>query len=228
MNGFLLFLMFRGMMKILYTENFVKKVLEKYIKVNHINYLNSGNHCDAFVFNKTYVIKLPKNKKANDSLKKEVYVLTNLKGKLNLDIPTIEFTGNFKFNNENFIFTVSKLLAGKTLVKKDFINLPQQIEDKNANAISLFLFLLHKQKEIFQAKRKDLCLIHGDFSLNHCLFDSTNHICAILDFADVRIGKFKSDFNYLLDDDDEEEFGKNFGLKVLKQYLILKNGALWK
>ena len=60
--------------------------------------------------------------------------------------------------------------------------------------------------------------MHGDFSLNHCLFDENNLICNVLDFGDTRIGKAKSDFVYLLEAEDDEEFGIEFGNEVLKIY----------
>lgn len=79
-------------------------------------------------------------------------------------------------------------------------------------------YTLHNQKQVLGIKRKDFVLLHGDFSLNHILFDKNNLPCAILDFGDTRIGKSMSDFIYLLDEEDDEEFGKNFGLQVLKEY----------
>lgn len=89
---------------------------------------------------------------------------------------------------------------------------------QNAEIIADFLYRLHNQKDIFSIKRKDLVLLHGDFSLNHILFNNENVVCGILDFADSRVGKFKSDFSYLLDDEDDEEFGANFGKTVLSIY----------
>ena len=102
--------------------------------------------------------------------------------------------------------------------RQKFISLPKKILNKNAEIIANFLVELHSQKHIIQIKRKDLCLLHGDFSLNHCLFDENNLICSVLDFGDTRIGKAKSDFVYLLDAEDDEEFGVEFGQKVLDFY----------
>ena len=96
-----------------------------------------------------------------------------------------------------------------------FISLPKKILNKNAEIIAKFLVELHSQKHIFEIKRKDLCLLHGDFSLNQCLFDENNLVCGVLDFGDTRIGKAKSDFVYLLDGEDDEEFGVEFGQKIL-------------
>lgn len=63
--------------------------------------------------------------------------------------------------------------------------------------------------------------LHGYFSLNHILFDDKNKVCGILDFADARVGKFTSDFVYLLDDEDQEEFGIKFDKLVLEKYTNL-------
>lgn len=60
--------------------------------------------------------------------------------------------------------------------------------------------------------------LYFTLSLNHCLFDENNLICSVLDFGDTRIGKAKSDFVYLLDAEDDEEFGVEFGQKVLDFY----------
>ena len=50
------------------------------------------------------------------------------------------------------------------------------------------------------------------------MFDENNLPCGVLDFGDARVGKPISDFVYLLDDEDDEEFGKEFGLQVLEKY----------
>ena len=42
-------------------------------------------------------------------------------------------------------------------------------------------------------------------------------ICGVLDFGDIRVGKYKSDFIYLLDEEDDE-FGIEFANGVLKIY----------
>lgn len=61
-------------------------------------------------------------------------------------------------------------------------------------------------------------MLHGDFSLNHVLFDENNLACGVLDFGDSRVGKPMEDFIYLLDNEDDEEFGSKFGEMVLKRY----------
>ena len=205
-------------MKVKYSEQFAKSIIEKYINVDSIKHIGSGNHSDAFVVNDNLVIKLPKHKKASDCLIDEMKVLKGLDNRLSVNIPNVEFYGTYVNEGQNFVFFASKKLNGSKLSRQKFISLPKKILNKNAEIIANFLVELHSQKHIIQIKRKDLCLLHGDFSLNHCLFDENNLICSVLDFGDTRIGKAKSDFVYLLDAEDDEEFGVEFGQKVLDFY----------
>ena len=209
-------------MKLKYSEEFAKSIIEKCIKVDSIKHIGSGNHSDAFVVNDNLVIKLPKHKKASDCLIDEMKVLRGLENRLSVNIPNVEFDGTFVSDSQNFVFFASRKLTGNKLSRQKFVSLPKSILNKNAEIVAKFLIELHKQKHIFEIKRKDLCLLHGDFSLNHCLFDENNLVCSILDFGDTRIGKAKSDFIYLLDAEDDEEFGIEFGRKVLEIYNKLK------
>ena len=202
----------------LYNEDFVKSIVEKIIKVDNIFYIGSGNHSDAFLINDDLVIKMPKHKKANESLKSEIKILKALENKLNLNIPSVEFSGMFRIDNAEFNFFISKKLRGKKLLKNEFISLSNKILRINAEKIAKFLSELHNQKEVMNINRRDLFLLHGDFSLNHCLFDENNIVCGILDFGDARVGKAKSDFMYLLDEEDAEEIGIDFGQQVLDYY----------
>lgn len=205
-------------MKLKYSDEFAKSIIEKYIKVDSIKHIGSGNHSDAFVVNDNLVIKLPKHKKASDCLIDEMKVLKGLKNRLSVNIPNVEFEGTFVSDSQNFVFFASKKLTGDKLSRPKFVSLPKKTLNKNAEIVANFLIELHNQKHIFEIKRKDLCLLHGDFSLNHCLFDENNLVCSVLDFGDTRIGKAKSDFVYLLDAEDDEEFGIEFGNKVLEIY----------
>jgi aminoglycoside 2''-phosphotransferase len=65
--------------------------------------------------------------------------------------------------------------------------------------------------------RHESYLIHNDFSSDHILYDiSKNRICGIIDFGDVAISDPDNDFMNLFEED--EEYGAEFSLKVLKYY----------
>lgn len=201
-----------------YSIEQAKDIISKSIQVKTIELIGYGNHSEAFCVNDEMVMKLPKCRKASDRLKVEMRVLQGLEQKMSLNIPNVIFNGTFFDGHEEFVYFVSKRLDGKKLSKADFLMLDEKTLFQNAEIIADFLYRLHNQKDIFSIKRKDLVLLHGDFSLNHILFNSENVVCGILDFADSRVGKFKSDFSYLLDDEDDEEFGANFGKTVLSIY----------
>ena len=207
-----------------YTIEDVKQTIGNKLEIKSVEFLGAGNHSEAFCINDNLVIKLPKHQKASDCLQLEMKVLKGLQNKLNLDIPDVGFTGKFKTGNEEFVYFISKKLNGKKLSRKEFLKLNKGVKEKCATVIAKFLFELHNQKQILPIKRKDFVLLHGDFSLNHVLFDKDNLPCGILDFGDARVGKPMSDFIYLLDDEDDEEFGKEFGLQVLEKYNKLANG----
>ncbi len=201
-----------------YSIEQAKDIISKSIQVKTIELIGYGNHSEAFCVNDEMVMKLPKCRKASDRLKVEMRVLQGLEQKMSLNIPNVIFNGTFFDGHEEFVYFVSKRLDGKKLSKADFLMLDEKTLFQNAEIIADFLYRLHNQKDIFSIKRKDLVLLHGDFSLNHILFNNENVVCGILDFADSRVGKFKSDFSYLLDDEDDEEFGANFGKTVLSIY----------
>lgn len=201
-----------------YSIEQAKDIISKSIQVKTIELIGYGNHSEAFCVNDEMVMKLPKCRKASDRLKVEMRVLQGLEQKMSLNIPNVIFNGTFFDGHEEFVYFVSKRLDGKKLSKAEFLMLDEKTLFQNAEIIADFLYRLHNQKDIFSIKRKDLVLLHGDFSLNHILFNNENVVCGILDFADSRVGKFKSDFSYLLDDEDDEEFGANFGKTVLSIY----------
>ena len=61
-------------------------------------------------------------------------------------------------------------------------------------------------------------LVHNDFGGSNVLFDEeTKMISAVIDFGDAIITDRDNDFLCLLEDSDEE-YGRDFGIKVLKYY----------
>lgn len=201
-----------------YSLEQVKSIIEKFIPVNSVEFIGYGNHSEAYCVNNEIVIKLPKHQKASECLKTEMRVLRGLEKKMPIDIPNVLFDGVFSVGNGEFVFFASKRLCGKKLSKAEFLKLDEKTKILNAEIIAKFLSQMHNEKQVLPIKRKDLCLLHGDFSLNHVLFSKENIVCGILDFGDSRIGKAKSEFIYLLDDEDQEEFGANFGKLVLSKY----------
>lgn len=201
-----------------YSVEFVSDIVKKIIPIKSIEFIGCGNHSEAFGINNEIVIKLPKHRKASECLKTEMHVLRGLEQKINLEIPNVLFEGVFSVGNDEFVYFASKRLKGKTLSKADFVKLDERTTELNAERIARFLFQLHSERQILPTKRKDLCLLHGDFSLNHILFDEDNMVCGVLDFGDSRVGKPQSDFIYLLDDEDDEEFGATFGEMVRNKY----------
>ncbi len=193
-------------------------IASKSVRVRSVELIGRGNHSEAFCVNDEMIMKLPKHRKASDCLKTEIQVLRGLEQKEPPDIPNVFFSGTFSAGREEFAYFVSKRLDGKKLSKAEFIELDKETLFQNAEIIAKFLYRLHNKKDIFPIRRKDLALLHGDFSLNHILFNDENAVCGILDFADCRVGKPKSDFIYLLDDEDDEEFGSSFGEMVLGMY----------
>lgn len=202
-----------------YSVELVKDIIKNIMPINSIEFIGCGNHSEAFCINNDIVIKLPKHRKASDCLKTEMHVMRGLEKRTHLNIPNVLFDGVFSVGNDIFVYFASNRLEGKNLSKSDFIKLDERTTVLNAESIARFLFQLHSERQILPIKRKDLCLLHGDFSLNHILFDEENGVCGVLDFGDSRVGRPQSDFIYLLDDEDEEEFGVVFGKMVLNKYM---------
>ena len=202
------------MEKHIYTYDDVYNILKDYTDVKKIEFAGEGNHSQAFTINDCYVVKLPKHKKASDCLTNEIFALKKLNGKLNLDIPDVIFSG--KIQNTGYNFFVSHIINGKRITKNQFEVLPVDIKKKNADILARFLFKLHHEK-IFENQK--YLTLHGDLSLNHLRFNNDGIITGVIDFGDVKSGKYILDFCYLLDDNDNEETGAEFGNMVLSSYL---------
>ena len=128
------------------------------------------------------------------------------------------FQGAFFHEGEEYTYFGSRKLPGHSLNKKQFCALPKPILDKNAEIVANFLYRLHSEKNVLPIQREGDVLVHGDFSLNHLLFDQNQMVCSVLDFGDSHVGDYQEDFLYLLDEEDEEEFGADFGREVLENY----------
>ena len=201
-----------------YSTDEVRDIIAGSIQVATIQPIGHGNHSEAFCVNGEIVVKLPKHRKASNCLKTEMLVLRGLKDKLSLEIPNVLFTGVFRFRDEDFIYFASKKLHGRKLSRYEFLMLDPHTTAMNADIIAQFLRQLHAERNILPIKRRDHCLLHGDLSLNHLLFGPDHIVCGVLDFGDSRVGRPMSDFVYLLDDDDQEEFSAAFGNMVLDRY----------
>jgi aminoglycoside phosphotransferase len=202
-------------MKQKYTLKQIRPFVERFIKIDEIEFLGEGYHSEAFCVNKELVFKFPKNKYANVCLRKEIILLKQLINVFEIEIPNVIYEGEFTLKNNYFTFFASKKLKGENLTKIEFLSLEPDKLRKAAKSIAKFLKTLHSIKK--QGKKEDTVLLHGDFSLNHVLFQN-GEVSGILDFADSYRGNFLEDFKYLLDDEDPEEFGKEFGEMVLKYY----------
>ena len=157
-----------------YSPEIVKDIIKESIQINTIEFIGSGNHSEAFCVNNDIVIKLPKHRKASECLKNEMHVLRKLEPSVYLDIPNVLFDGVFSVGNEEFVYFASKRLKGKNLSKTEFLKLDERTTALNAEIIARFLLQLHNERHVLPIKRKDFCLLHGDFSLNHVLFNEEN------------------------------------------------------
>lgn len=94
--------------------------------------------------------------------------------------------------------------------------------------ISCQLFLYH-------TKRKGDVLVHGDFSLNHLLFDQNQMVCSVLDFGDSHVGDFQEDFLYyaLKYERIAKRRGKKRAIVAIARmiltaiYSMLSTGEIW-
>lgn len=209
----------------IYTLAQAADVIGREISIETLELIGQGNHSQAFCVNGEMVVKLPKHRKASQCLQTEIRVLRGLEHRLPLAVPNVLLTCTYAWGGEEFVWFASRRLAGKKLSKQEFLALDGPTTAANADSIADFLRRLHGQRDIFPIRRRDLCLLHGDFSLNHLLFDHHNMVCGVLDFADSRVGKPTSDFVYLLDDEDGEEFGAAFGKMVLGRYMSASSGG---
>ena len=205
----------------------VEQILRnKQVFVCSLAFLGEGEHSEAFLVNRDIVVKLPKHRQASECLKTEMQIVKGLGTKLNVEIPNVLFQGAFFHEGEEYTYFGSRKLPGHSLNKKQFCALPKPILDKNAEIVANFLYRLHSEKNVLPIQREGDVLVHGDFSLNHLLFDQNQMVCSVLDFGDSHVGDYQEDFLYLLDEEDEEEFGADFGREVLANYKSILSCSL--
>ena len=91
----------------------------------------------AYRVNNEYIFKMSKHDEARENLKKEIKVLNYLKGKLSLQIPTIEFY------SEKYSVCGYKEIKGEKLTKEMYDSMSIQEQDDLAHSIAQFLKGLH-------------------------------------------------------------------------------------
>lgn len=100
-------------------------------------------------------------------------------------------------------------------------------KEKLANTLREMNLLNDKVKELISSIYSKLfscdflfnyspCLVHNDFSSRNMVFNN-NRLVGVIDFGDFLIGDPDNDFLCLLDN-STDDFGKEFGRKVLKFY----------
>jgi hypothetical protein len=65
-------------MKMKYTIRQIKPFIEKFIKIDKIDFIGRGEDSEAFCVNNEFVFKFPKHKNANDCLRNEILLLKQL------------------------------------------------------------------------------------------------------------------------------------------------------
>jgi aminoglycoside phosphotransferase (APT) family kinase protein len=203
-------------MERLYTIEQIKPFVKQFTNADKIEFIGCGDDSEAFCVNNEFVFKFPKHDDANISIKNEITLLKSIQKYFEIEIPNVIYESVFEINKKKYTFFVSKKMNGINLSKEEFLSLGFEKLENAAKTIAKFLKSLHKLNK--DNSEKDSVLLHGDFSLNHILFENGN-VSGILDFADNHIGNYYEDFKYLLDNEDPEEFGITFGEKVLSYYM---------
>jgi len=203
-------------MERLYTIEQIKPFVKQFTNADKIEFIGYGDDSEVFCVNNEFIFKFPKHDDANISIKNEITLLKSTQKYFEIEIPNEIYESVFKINNKNLSFFISKKMNRINLSKEEFLSLGFEKLEDAAKTIAEFLKSLHKLNK--DNSEKDCVLLHGDFSLNHILFENGN-VSGILDFADNHIGNYYEDFKYLLDNEDPEEFGIAFGEKVLSYYM---------
>lgn len=117
----------------------IKEIIEMEFgfKVNSISILGQGLDSVAYLVNNDYIFKMSKHEEARINLKKEIEVLNYLKGKITLQIPTIEFY------SEKYSVCGYKEIKGDKLSPDMYNKMNESEKDRLAQDIAQFLKELH-------------------------------------------------------------------------------------
>ena len=117
----------------------IKNIIENefHLTVDSISILGQGLDSIAYLVNNEYIFKMSKHEEAKENLKKEIKVLNYLKGKITLQIPTIEFY------SEKYSICGYKEIKGDKLTTTIYNNMSNEEQDKLAQDLAIFLKELH-------------------------------------------------------------------------------------
>lgn len=117
----------------------IKEIIENEfgIIITNISILGQGLDSIAYRVNDEYIFKMSKHDEARENLKKEIKVLNYLKGKVSLQIPTIEFY------SEKYSVCGYKEIKGEKLTKEIYNSMSIEEQEDLAHSIAHFLKELH-------------------------------------------------------------------------------------
>ena len=117
----------------------IKEIIENEfgMDVTNISVLGQGLDSIAYRVNDEYIFKMSKHNEARENLKKEIKVLNYLKGKLSLQIPTIEFY------SEKYSVCGYKEINGEKLTKEMYDSMSTEEQEDLAHSLAQFLMELH-------------------------------------------------------------------------------------
>lgn len=186
--------------------DFLKENLKTNIKVPNIEYFDNSTETGIMGYKRIEGI----------ILSPEIYQRMSREQKEKLALDISEFLKELhSLNSEELIeYTTDNregCIKDLKLLKEKIYNILSEEDIKFVETI--FEKILNNNK-IFNGKK---CLCHNDLSCNHIILNENYELAGIIDFGDACITDEYSDFLFLLED-SEEEVGRDFGLKVLKEY----------
>ncbi len=109
-------------------------------EIRDIDLLGSGTDSAAYLVNSTWVIRIPQNGNARQTLLKEIQVLPVLAKSLTIKIPEFEATSS---SRQEPPFSIYKIMPGKPLSPELFNSLEQEVQETLLRELSDFLIHLH-------------------------------------------------------------------------------------